>query len=83
MIIKPWMATELTKTVCTEGPDAHFSARVQGRVLVLPLGHRHFAHILAWVRLKKGCVHISAQWVPYSGTVSVNAALIFRVQQRK
>ena len=46
--------------MCTEGPDAHFSTRVQGRGLVL--GHRHFAQILAWVRLKKGCVHISAQW---------------------
>ena len=59
MIIKPWMATELTKIGCTQGPNAHFSARVQGGVLVL--GHRHFAQILAWVRLKKGCVHISAQ----------------------
>ena len=67
-ISKPWMATELTKTVCTQEPGAHFHARVQGLDLVL--GHRHRVRILAWVCLKKGCVHISAQRVPYLGTVS-------------
>ena len=39
MITKPWMATELTKTVYTQGPGAHFCARVQE--LDLALGHRH------------------------------------------
>ena len=65
-ISKPWMGTELTKTVCTQGPGAHFHARVQGLDLVL--GHRYRVRILAWVCLKKGCVHISAQRVPYFGT---------------
>ena len=67
MITKPWMATELTKTMCTQVPGAHFRARVQGLELVL--GHRLRVRILAWVYLKK-CVHISTQRVPYSGTVS-------------
>ena len=67
-ISKPWMATELTKTMCTQVPGTHFHARVQGLELVL--GHRHRVRILAWVYLKKGCVHISIQRVPYSGTVS-------------
>ena len=31
-------------------------------------GHRHRTRILAWVCLKKECVHISAQRVPYIGT---------------
>ena len=31
-------------------------------------GHRHRTRILAWVWLKKECVHISAQRVPYIGT---------------
>ena len=31
-------------------------------------GHRHRTRILAWVCLKKECVHISAQRVPYFGT---------------
>ena len=53
---------ELTKIVFSQGPGAH--ALVQGRDLVL--GHRHRARILAY--LKKGCVHISAQRVPYLGT---------------
>ena len=67
-ISKPWMATELTKTVCTQEPAAHFHARVQGLDLVL--GHRHRVRILAWVCLKKGCVDISSQRVPYLGTGS-------------
>ena len=46
-ISKPWMATELTKTMCTQVPGAHFRARVQGLELVL--GHRHRVRILAWV----------------------------------
>ena len=68
MISKPWMATELTKTMCTQVPGAHFRARVQALDLVL--GHRHRARILAWVYLQKGCFQISTQRVPYSGTVS-------------
>ena len=55
-----------TNIVFTQGARAHCCARVQGRDLVL--GHRHRARIFAWV-LKKRCVHISAQRVPYSGTV--------------
>ena len=31
-------------------------------------GHRRRTRILAWVCLKKECVHISAQRVPYIGT---------------
>ena len=31
VIIKQWTAPELTKTMCTQGPSAHFSAWVQGR----------------------------------------------------
>ena len=31
-------------------------------------GHRHRTRILAWVCLKKECVHISAQRVPYFDT---------------
>ena len=62
--------------VSTQGPGAHFSARVQGLDLVLR--HRHRARILARV-LKKRCVHISAHRRPYSGTgaptPSVNAPL--------
>ena len=89
MITKQWMATELTKTVCTQGPGAHFRARVQSLDLVL--GHRQRVRILAWVCLKKGCVDISSQRVQYSGTgfghrvrvPSVKAALPFLVQQRK
>ena len=61
-------AIELTRTVCTQGPGAHFCAQAQGLDLVL--GHRHRARILAWVCLKKECVHISTQRVPYSGSVS-------------
>ena len=68
MITKRWMATELTKTVCTQGPGAHFRARVQSLDLVL--GHRQRVRILAWVCLKKGCVDISSQRVQYSGTGS-------------
>ena len=49
-------AIELTKTVCTQGPGAHFCARAQGLDLVL--GHRHLVRILAWVCLKKWvCSH--------------------------
>ena len=62
-ISKPWMATELTKTMCTQVPGAHFRARVQG----LDSGT---STVSPWVYLKKGCVHISTQRVPYSGTVS-------------
>ena len=64
------------KNTCTQGPGAHFSARVQDLDLVL--GHRDRARILARV-LKKRCVHISAHRGPYSGTgaraPSVNAPL--------
>ena len=38
-------ATELTNTVCTQGPGVHFRARVHGLDLVL--GHRDRARILA------------------------------------
>ena len=68
MITKRWMATELTKTVCTQGPRAHFRARVQDFNLVL--GHRLRVQILAWVCLKKGCVDISTRRVQYLGTGS-------------
>ena len=44
-------------------------------------GQRHRTRILAWVCLKKECVDISAQRVPYFGTKC--AALLFPVQQRK
>ena len=44
-ISKPWMATELTKTVCTQGPGVQFLARVQ--VVDLVLGHRYRVRILA------------------------------------
>ena len=50
-ISKPRMATELTKTMCTQVPGAHFRARVQGLELVL--GHRHRVRILVWVCLEK------------------------------
>ena len=50
-ISKPRMATELTKTTCTQVPGAHFRARVQGLELVL--GHRHRVRILVWVCLEK------------------------------
>ena len=56
------------KTLYTQGPGAHFCARVQELDLVLV--HRHHVRMLAWVCLKKECVHISAQRVPYSDTVS-------------
>ena len=68
MITKRWMATEVTKTVCTQGPGAHFRARVQGLDLVL--GHRHRVRILAWVCLKNGCVDMTTRPVQYSGTGS-------------
>ena len=68
MITKQWMATEVTKTECAQGPGAHFRARVQSLDLVL--GHRQRVRILAWVCLKKGCVDISSQRVQYSGTGS-------------
>ena len=55
------------KNCCTQEPGVHFRARAQGRDLVL--GHRHRARILTWVCLKKDCVHISAQWVPYLDSV--------------
>ena len=46
----------LKKSVCTQAPDAHVCARVQGLDLVL--GHRHRVRILAWVCLKKRvCSH--------------------------
>ena len=61
-----WTATEPTKTVCTQGPGAHFCARVQGVDVVD--GHWYSAWILAWV-IEVGYVHISAQRVPYAGTV--------------
>ena len=66
-ITKPWTLTELVN-VCTQGPGVHFCARVQ--VLYLVLGHRLRVRILAWVCLKKGCVHISARRVQYLGTGS-------------
>ena len=66
-ITKPWTLTELVN-VYTQGPGVHFCARVQ--VLYLLLGHRLRVRILAWVCLKKGCVHISAQRVQYLGTGS-------------
>ena len=66
-ITKPWTLTELV-TMCTQGPGVHFCARVQ--VLYLILGHRLRVRILAWVCLKKGCVHISARRVQYLGTRS-------------
>ena len=51
-----YSAKELPKTsVCTQGISAQFSARVQGRELVL--GHGHRARILAWVLGKKVCSH--------------------------
>ena len=53
-------------TVYTQAPGVHFCARVQ----VLQLRHRLRVRILAWVCLKKGCIDISTQRVPYSGTVS-------------
>ena len=78
-------AIELTKTVCTQGPGAHFCARAQGLDLVL--GHRHRARILAWVCLKK---RVCSHQYPASTVLghrvrapSVKAALLFRVQQRK
>ena len=65
------------KNVCTQGPSAQFSARVQGLDLVL--GHGARARFLARA-LEKKCVHISAQQDSYSGTSarapSVNKALI-------
>ena len=45
-----------------------FCTRVQ--VVDLVLGHWHRVLILTWVFLKKECVHISAQRVAFSGTVS-------------
>ena len=51
--------------LCAHKNGAYFCARVQGRDLVF--GHRHRARILGWA-LEKGCVHIRAQRVPYSGT---------------
>ena len=66
-ITKPWTLTELV-TVCTQRPGVHFCARVQ--VLELVLGHWLRVRILAWVCLKKGCIHINTQRVPYLGTVS-------------
>ena len=42
---------EPTKIVCTQGPGAHFCARVQGQDLVF--GHPHRARILAWVLEKR------------------------------
>ena len=64
---KLWTLTELV-TVYTQGPGVHFCARVQ--VLELVLGHWLRVRILAWVCLKKGCIHINTQRVPYLGTVS-------------
>ena len=64
---KQWTARSL-QNYCTQGPGVHFCARVQDRELAL--GHRHRARILAWVCLKKECVHIGAQWVPYLDTVT-------------
>ena len=29
-VTKQWIALELTETLCTQEPGAHFSARVQG-----------------------------------------------------
>ena len=62
------------KTVCTQGPHAHFCARVQG--LDFSFGHRPALRLnsIAWY-LKKGCV----QQVAYSSNMpghnySVNAA---------
>ena len=56
------------KNCCTQGHGVHFCAQVQDRDLAL--GHRHRARILAWVCLKKECVLIGAQWVPYLDTVT-------------
>ena len=66
-ITKPWTLTEVVN-VCTQGPGVHFCARVQ--VVDLVLWQRYRVRILAWVFLKKECVHISARRVPYSGIVS-------------
>ena len=69
-ITNPWRAPQLTKTVCTHGPGALLCAQVEGLDLVL--WHRHRARILVRVCLKKEYVHIIAQRVPYSGTVSAH-----------
>ena len=76
-------ARELTKNVCTQGPSAQFSARVQGLGLVL--GHGARARFLARA-LEKKCVHISAQQESYSGTSarapSVNKAKVYILSMR-
>ena len=59
---KKWTAQELTKLLRTQRPGAHFCAREQARVPA-PFPN---SSVGTW---QKGCVHISAQRVPYSGTV--------------
>ena len=62
--------------MCTQGPGAHLSARVQGLDLVL--GHRNRARILARI-LQKRCVHISAQRVnaPIGSSKESRACFIY------
>ena len=67
--------TKLTKIVCTQGPSAHFCARVQGLDLILR--HRHHARILVWVPKKRVCSHscpLSTVLGHCAWSPSVNAA---------
>ena len=66
MITKPWMATELTKTLHTGALCPLLCPGTRSRPGTRAPGHR--AQILAWVCLRKECVHISVQRVQYSGT---------------
>jgi len=68
---------ELTKIVCSQGPGAHFCARVQGRDLVL--GCRHRVRILVWVLEKRVCSHYCPASIVlghHARAPSVKAALV-------